>query len=116
MVSNAGSEPPASDQVDDSHRIAAIAAAAEAFSDAVPDVEALLAIVAEQISRTTGDFCSVVLLSPDGATIEPVAAYHPDPDLLRDASEMLGVTIELDASGPWKTVLGERRTLVIAID
>src|SRR6266705_6493787 len=55
-------------------------------------------------------------ISPDGASIEPVAAYHPDPDLLRDASSLLGVTIQLDASGPWKTVLGERRTLVMAID
>jgi len=100
----------------DGARLAAIAAASDAFTDAVPDVEALLAIVAEQISRTTGDFCSVVLLSPDGATIEPVAAYHPDPDLLRDASSLLGVTIKLNASGPWKTVLGERRTLVMAID
>ena len=113
----AGSGPRADDQEGDTGaRLAAIAAASDAFTDAVPDVEALLAIVAEQISRTTGDFCSVVLLSPDGTTIEPVAAYHPDPELVRDAASLLGVTLELDASGPWKTVLGERRTLVIAID
>ena len=111
-----GSGPPADPEGDDGARLAAIAAASDAFIDAVPDVEALLAIVAEQISRTTGDFCSVVLLSPDGTTIEPVAAYHPDPELVRDASSLLGTTIELAASGPWKTVLGERRTLVIEID
>ena len=111
MVSNAGSEPPASDQIDDSHRIAAIAAAAEAFSRAVPDIDALLAIVAEQISRATGDFCSVVLLSPDGARIEPVAAYHPDARVLHDAGAFLGIPMELNAAGPWKTVLQERRPI-----
>jgi PAS domain S-box-containing protein len=77
---------------------------------------ALLAIVAEQISRTTGDFCSVVLLSRDGQSIEPVAAYHPDPRVVKDASALVGVPIELDAAGPWKTVLQERHPVVIAID
>jgi PAS domain S-box-containing protein len=103
-------------QPDDSGRIAAIVAASDAFSDAVPDMEALLAIVAEQISRTTGDFCSVVLLSPDGKHIQPVAAYHPDPRVLEDAKAFLGVPIELDAAGPWKTALHERRPVVVKID
>jgi PAS domain S-box-containing protein len=79
-------------------------------------MQALLAIIAEQISRTTGDFCSVVLLSSDGQRIEPVAAYHPDPRVLQDASALLGIPIELNASGPWKTVLQERRSVVIGID
>jgi PAS domain S-box-containing protein len=79
-------------------------------------MEALLAIVAEQISRTTGDFCSVVLLSPDGKHIQPVAAYHPDPRVLEDASAFVGVPIDLDAAGPWKTALHDRRTVVVKID
>jgi PAS domain S-box-containing protein len=108
--------PPSGPPGDDRSRVAAIAAAAAAFSDAVPDIQALLAIVAEQISRTTGDFCSVVLLSRDGQSIEPVAAYHPDPRVVKDASALVGVPIELNAAGPWKTVLQERRPVVIAID
>jgi PAS domain S-box-containing protein len=109
--------PNANDESGDSDsRLAAITAASDAFSDAVPDIKALLAIVAEQISRATGDFCSVVLLSPDGRRIEPVAAYHPDPDVLRDASGFIGSPIELEAAGPWRTVLGERRPVVIEID
>jgi len=103
-------------RIDDTSRLAAIAAASAAFSDAVPDMEALLAIVAEQISRTTGDFCSVVLLSPDGKRIEPVAAFHPDPAVLHDAAQRVGVPMELDAAGPWKTVVTERRPVVIDID
>jgi PAS domain S-box-containing protein len=110
------SETPDIQPAHDSTRVAAIAAASDAFSDAVSNIDALLGIVAEQISRTTGDFCSVVLLSADGERIEPVAAYHPDPDVRRDASALLGVPIELEAAGPWKTVLRERRPVVIAID
>jgi len=101
---------------EDSGRLAAIAAASDAFSDAVPDMEALLAIVAEHISRATGDLCAVVLLSRDGKRVEPVAAYHPDPNMREYVSGLIGVPIEIDASGPWKTVLQERRPVVIPID
>ena len=111
-----GSEPLRGTQADEPGRLGAIGAAVDAFNEAVPDMEALLGIVAEHISRATGDFCSVVLLSPDGKRIEPVAAFHPDPMVLQDAKAFLGVPIELDAAGPWKTVLRERRTVVVRID
>ena len=110
------SGPPPETQADESGRLGAIGAAVDAFSEAVPDMEALLGIVAEHISRATGDFCSVVLLSPDGRRIEPLAAFHPDPRVLHDAKAFLGVPIELDAAGPWKTVLRERKTVVVKID
>src|SRR2546430_4356839 len=75
--------------VGDSHaRLAAITQATDAVIDAVTDIEALLGIVAEQISRPTVDFCALVLLSPDGRTIEPVAAYHPDPRVMEDARHL----------------------------
>jgi hypothetical protein len=90
-------------------RLAAIVEATGAFSDAVPDVDALLGIIAEHIGRATGDFCAVVLLSPDGRRIEPVAAYHSNPEVLEDASHFLHVPMELDSAGPWKTVLQEKR-------
>ena len=101
---------------EESGRLAAIAAASDAFSDAVPDMDALLAIIAEHISRATGDLCAVVLLSRDGKRIEPVAAYHPDPRMREYVSGLIGRPIDIDASGPWKTVLQERRPVVIAID
>jgi PAS domain S-box-containing protein len=115
-VSGDESGPPPGTEADESGRLGAIGAAADAFSEAVPDMEALLGIVAEHISRATGDFCSVVLLSPDGQRIEPLAAFHPDPMVLQDAKAFLGVPIELDAAGPWKTVVRERRTVVVRID
>jgi PAS domain-containing protein len=106
----------AAPRADDTGRLAAIASASGAFSDAVPDMDALLAIVAEQISRATGDFCSVVLLSPDGESIEPVAAFHPDPEVVNDVTPLLGIPMKLGATGPWKTVIEERRSVVLAID
>jgi PAS domain S-box-containing protein len=115
-VSEGESDPEVKTDTDDSGRVAALAAASAAFSDAVPDIDALLAIVAEQISRTTGDFCAVVLLSPDGQRIEPVAAYHSDPTVVEDANVLIGSSIQIDASGPWKTALQERRSIVMEID
>jgi signal transduction histidine kinase/DNA-binding response OmpR family regulator len=97
-------------------RLASITAATDAFNDAVPDIDALIGVVAEHISRASGDFCSVVLLSPDGRQIEPVAAYHPNPGIMEDAGRFVGVAMDLEAAGPWKTVLGERKPVVIPID
>ncbi|HEY3191652.1 MAG TPA: histidine kinase dimerization/phospho-acceptor domain-containing protein, partial [Solirubrobacterales bacterium] len=96
--------------------LAAIAEASGAFSDAVPDIDALLGIVAEHIGRATGDFCAVVLLSADGRRIEPVAAYHSNPEVLEDVSHFLHVPMELESAGPWKTVIQEKRRVVIPID
>ena len=114
MPEDDSAPPPAEATADP--RLAAIARAADAFIDAVPDMEALLSLVAEHISRATGDFCAVVLMSADGQRIEPVAAFHPDPEVVRDASVFIGASMELDKAGPWKTVLGERRPQVIQID
>src|SRR5260370_18148816 len=96
--------------------MAAIAAASAAFSDAVPEMAALLAIIAEQVSRTTGDFCSVVLLSRDGRRTEPVAALHSNPEVLEDAKLRVGIPMEPEAAETWKGVVTERRPVVVAID
>ena len=97
-------------------RLAAIAEATGAFSDAVPHIDALLSLVAEHIAVATGDLCGVVLVSADGRTVEPVAAYHPNPEVAEDAKKMLGVKLDLDASGPWRKVVRQRERVVIPID
>jgi signal transduction histidine kinase/DNA-binding response OmpR family regulator len=94
----------------------AIAEATGAFSDAVPHIDALLSLVAEHIGAATGDLCGVVLVSADGRTIEPVAAYHPNPEVAADAKKMLGVKMDIDASGPWRKAIGQRERVVIPID
>ena len=97
-------------------RLAAIAEATGAFSDAVPHIDALLSLVAEHIAVATGDLCGVVLVSADGRTVEPVAAYHSNPEVAEDAKKMLGVKLDLDASGPWRKVVRQRERVVIPID
>src|SRR6266571_6644048 len=106
-MSPVGADAPPPPESRHAERLAAIAEATGAFSDAVPDIEALLSIIAEHISRATGDFCSVVLLSADGRSVEPVTAYHPDPNVMEDARHLLGVRMDIDASGVWKSVIQE---------
>jgi PAS domain S-box-containing protein len=97
-------------------RSAAIAEAAEAFHEAVFDLDVLLHIVAERISRATGDYCSVGLVSPDGKRFQPLVAYHADPKLIEDSRPFLGVSMDVDAAGPWARVFRERRSVILAID
>lgn len=99
-----------------STRSEAIAGAAEAFHEAVFDLDVLLHIVAERISRATGDYCSVALVSPDGRRFQPLVAYHSDPRLVEDSRPFLGVSMDIDAAGPWARVLKERQSMIIAID
>ena len=99
-----------------SARTAAIAEAAEAFHEAVFDLDILLHVVAERISRATGDFCSVALVSPDGKRFQPLVAYHSDPMLIEDSRQFLGVSMDVEAAGVWVRVLKERRSLIIPID
>jgi len=112
-------EPPADQQpvpTGATDRSAAIAEAAEAFHEAVFDLDVLLHIVAERISSATGDYCSVALVSPDGRRFQPLVAYHADPKLIEDSRPFLGVSMDVDAAGPWARVLRERRSVIIAID
>lgn len=111
-------EPPADADLGptSSARSEAIAGAEEAFHEAVFDLDVLLHIVAERISRGTGDYCSVGLVSPDGRRFQPLVAYHSDPRLVEDSRPFLGVSMDIDAAGPWARVLKERQTVITAID
>src|SRR5713226_9491913 len=97
-------------------RSRAIAEAAEAFHEAVFDLDVLLHIVVERISRATGDFCSVALVLPDGRRLQPLVAFHSDPQMMEDSRQFLGVSMDLDAAGPWARVVRDRRSLVIPMD
>src|SRR5712692_5783443 len=94
----------------------AIAEAADAFHEAVSDLDVLLHIVAERVSRTTGDYCSVGLVSPDGLRFQPLVAYHTDPTLVDDSRQFLGVSMDIESAGAWVRVFKERKTIIIPID
>jgi GAF domain-containing protein len=94
----------------------AIAEASDAFHEAVSDLDVLLHIVAERVSRATGDYCSVGLVSSDGLRFQPLVAYHTDPTLVEDSRPLLGVSMDIEAAGAWVRVFKERKTVVIPID
>ncbi|HET7486694.1 MAG TPA: response regulator [Acidimicrobiales bacterium] len=80
-----------------------------AFSEAVDDERALLALVADLIGQATGDACTVRLLSEDGSRLEPVSAYHPDPEGLKALRDAMARTDRRPDIGIWGPVMNERR-------
>jgi PAS domain S-box-containing protein len=94
----------------------AIAEASDAFHEAVSDIDVLLHVVAERVSRATGDYCSVGLVSSDGLRFQPLVAYHTDPTLVEDSRPLLGVSMDISAAGAWVRVFKERKTVIVPID
>jgi PAS domain S-box-containing protein len=60
-------------------RVAALAAASRAFTEAGLDVGQVAEVTVRQLAETLGDNCVLRLLSADGRRLEPIASYHPDP-------------------------------------
>lgn len=56
-----------------------LADASLAFAEAGVDVGAIMATVAERLSKLIGDGCVVRLTSPDGRILETFACYHVNP-------------------------------------
>lgn len=45
------------------------------------DVTRLLSLITRRVAEVVGDACVLTTLSPDGATLEPVALHHDDPSV-----------------------------------
>ena len=58
------------------------------FAEATEDSQRLLDTVARRVAEVVKDYCIVLLLSDDGRTLTPVAAYDPDPDALRQVRDV----------------------------
>lgn len=61
-------------------RMALLAEASRAFTEASLDLDAVMEIVTRSISTYVGDTCVIRLLSEDGVWLHPVAVYHCDSD------------------------------------
>ena len=57
------------------------------FTEATTDSQRLLDTVARRVAEVVKDTCIVTLLSDDGLTLTPVAAYDPDPEALRQVRD-----------------------------
>jgi signal transduction histidine kinase len=64
-------------------RLQVLAESSHAFAEATTDVERLLRLVAERAAHLVGDGCYIRLIGADGLHLEPVATYHPDPEVER---------------------------------
>src|SRR5262245_63464914 len=53
-----------------------------AFADATTNYDELLAVISRKLAEVVGDLCSVLVVSPDLATLSLVATYDPDPAVL----------------------------------
>ncbi|MFZ5479186.1 MAG: ATP-binding protein [Myxococcota bacterium] len=94
----------ATDHASPDARIRALAEASRAFAEAVPDYEALLAVVARRVSEITGDATTVRLLDTARSLLLPVAAWHPDAGLRAALLSTMAQTQRID-EGLWKGVV-----------
>ncbi|HWQ11212.1 MAG TPA: response regulator [Roseiflexaceae bacterium] len=70
-------------------RLQALAAISAAFAEVSMDYASALATVAHQVAGLTGDLCAILLLSEDGAWLEPAAVAHTSPQIEALASGLL---------------------------
>ncbi len=68
-------------------RLRVLAEAMGAFAEATSDAQRLLETVARRVAEVVKDYCIVLLLSDDGLTLIPAAAFDPDPEALRQLND-----------------------------
>jgi PAS domain S-box-containing protein len=95
-------------------RLRVLAEASRAFSEAVPDYESLLQVVARRVAEATGDACVIRLLSGDGR-LRAVAAHHPDSELLADIRAVMQESEERGDTRVWKQAIEERRSVRVVL-
>ena len=65
------------------NRLRILAESAHEFAEATNNVNRLLHLAAQRFAEVIGDGCYIRMLSRDGMWLEPVATYHPDPEIER---------------------------------
>lgn len=98
----------------DRRRLVVLAEASRAFAASAGDPR-LLDQVARTLAESTGDACTVRLLSEDGRWLQAVAAYHPDPELLQAIRQVVAETAQRSDAGVWRPVIEEHRTIRLPV-
>jgi K+-sensing histidine kinase KdpD len=83
-------------------RLQVLSESMRAFTEATEDSKRLLDTVARRVAEVVKDYCMVMLLSDDGRTLTPVAAYDPDPDALRQVRDAFLEPFLLVSEGQWR--------------
>ena len=96
------------------HRADTLADASHAFAQRARDLEALLASVAQRVAEQVGDTCTILLVSEDGARLEPVALYDRDPEVAELIRTILGTTpMPVDGDTMSSKVFRQNETLLV---
>ena len=77
-------------------RLAALADASRAFSEAAIDMQRLVGLAVERVGTLVGEGAVLRLLSDDGQRHRQVAAYHPDPQIQSHLSELNDQWLSVD--------------------
>src|SRR5258708_37334152 len=83
VVTGAAKSPPGDPEQRQENRLRILAESAHAFAEATTNASQLLQLVARRCADLMGDGCYIRLLATDGVSLEPVATYHPDPQIER---------------------------------
>lgn len=70
-------------------RLQALAKLSQLLAEVSQDYAKVLDTIVRQITEVIGDGCSIALISEDGAQLEVVAIYGPDPQAVQDYLQML---------------------------
>src|SRR5437016_2993766 len=96
------------------HRADTLADASHAFAQRARDLEALLTSVAQRVAEQVGDTCTILLVSEDGARLEPVALYDRDPEVAELIRTIFGTTpMPVDSDTMSSKVFRQNETLLV---
>jgi PAS domain S-box-containing protein len=73
-------------------RLHILSEASRAFAETSLDLVALLDRISRHVVAVLGDVCVIRLFSDDGVWLNPVAVFHPDPEQLAAARDVLATT------------------------
>lgn len=97
-------------------RLAILADASRAFSEASTDYQAVLDMVVRTTTEQLGSDCIVRLLSDDGQWLQPVVIYYPDP-AIQEALQTAysSVPVHIDDPNPAAQVARSGQSLLIPV-
>jgi signal transduction histidine kinase len=93
----------------------ALSEVSRAFAEKIPEFQAVLELVSQQVAQLLGDLCVVRILSNDGRWLNPVAIYHPNPEALACLQEALAAEAHGVDEGLTGRVFKTGETLLIPV-
>jgi PAS domain S-box-containing protein len=86
-------------------RIRVLSGAMRAFTDATPDAQGLVEIIARRVAQSLDACCAVLLLGSDGKALVPTGVFDVDPVALCQIRDQLAIAFARDAGPAVRQVL-----------